>query len=167
MMRRLRQDLPWALFILGLGVTFGLMQHWHLVQLANKGELPAFLEKWRQQQQHVRFKEVKTVELAQAFQIWEKGGALFLDARKPEEYQEQHIPGAVNLPPEKVEELTDATLGGIAKDRGIIVYCSQGNCDLAMKVAAKLQQLGYTQVKAFLGGFRAWDEAGHPTATGR
>jgi 3-mercaptopyruvate sulfurtransferase SseA len=58
-------------------------------------------------------------------------------------------------------------LAGIAKDREIVVYCSQASCDLALEVAEKLQALGYTQVRAFMGGFRAWDEAGYPADTSK
>jgi rhodanese-related sulfurtransferase len=56
---------------------------------------------------------------------------------------------------------------GLARDREIVVYCGQVSCDLALKVAEKLQSLGFTRVTAFIGGFRAWDEAGYPADTGK
>jgi rhodanese-related sulfurtransferase len=34
-------------------------------------------------------------------------------------------------------------------------------------VAEKLQAMGFTRVEAFLGGFRAWDEAGYPVDTSK
>jgi rhodanese-related sulfurtransferase len=48
-----------------------------------------------------------------------------------------------------------------------VVYCGQVSCDLALKVAEKLQALGFTRVMAYVGGFRAWDEAGYPADTGK
>ena len=48
-----------------------------------------------------------------------------------------------------------------------MVYCGQVSCDAALQVAEKLQSLGYTRVSAFLGGFRAWDEAGYPVETSK
>jgi rhodanese-related sulfurtransferase len=55
----------------------------------------------------------------------------------------------------------------VPKDRPIVVYCGQVNCDAALKVAEGLQALGFTRVSAFLGGFRAWDEAGYPADTNK
>ena len=48
-----------------------------------------------------------------------------------------------------------------------LVYCGQVSCDLALQVAEKLQALGFTRVTAYIGGFRAWDEAGYPADTGK
>lgn len=76
-----------------------------------------------------------------------------------------HIPGALNLTPEMAARGDLKPMGGVAKDRHLVVYCGPAGCDAALKVAEKLQSLGYTQVAAFLGGFRAWDEAGYPVDT--
>jgi len=58
-------------------------------------------------------------------------------------------------------------VAGLARDREIVVYCGQVSCDLALKVAEKLQSLGFTRVTALVAGFRAWDEAGYPANTGK
>ena len=64
-----------------------------------------------------------------------------------------------------LEKKAAANLAGIAKNREIVVYCSQASCDLSLKVAEKLQALGFTRVMAFMGGWRAWNEAGYPADT--
>jgi rhodanese-related sulfurtransferase len=163
----LRQDLLWAGYLLLLAVVFGLLQHWPLVRQAQRGELAARLEQMRQQRREVQFQGVKTVNLAQAYSLWQEGRSLFIDTRERQEYEELHIPGAVNLSPDKWEEMKSSSLAGIPKDRRLVVYCSQERCDAALKVAEKLETLGFTQVMAFLGGFRAWDEAGYPADTRR
>ena len=43
-------------------------------------------------------------------------------------------------------------VAGIAKDREIVVYCGQVSCDLSLRVAEKLQALGFTRVTALYGG---------------
>ena len=156
------QDLGWAAFLLVLAVAFVLMEHWSLVRLSLKGELPGYLEKLKERQRQVLFQGVKTVSLSQAYAAWQEGGTLFLDARQAREFRELHIPGALNLPPEKLEAEGSQALGEVAKDRPIVVYCGDAACDAALKVAEKLQSQGFSQVSAFLGGFRAWDEAGYP-----
>lgn len=158
-------DVTWAGYLLVLAVLFGLLQHWPLVRLARQGELPAHLAKLREARRQVQFQGVKTINLAQAYALHEGGQVLFLDARKPEEYAELHIQGALNLPPDNWEALQQPPWTEMPKDRHIVVYCGQEACDNALKAAEKLQALGFTQVAAFLGGFKAWDEAGYPVDT--
>ncbi len=159
-------DAAWAFYLLLLAAFFGLLQHWPLVRLARQGELPAYLAKARQARRQVQFQGVKTISLAQAKAFWESG-ALFIDARTPEEYSELHIQGAFNLPPSVFEQEGAGLLVGLPKDRQIVVYCGEEACDNALKAAEKLQAQGFTRVMAFLGGFRAWDEAGYPVDTAR
>ncbi len=167
-MRRLVfEDLAWAAFILLLAVSFGLLEHWTLVRLSWRGELQATIERLRAESRQMRFQGVHTVSLPQAYDIFQKGEALFLDARPAEEYEELHIPGAMNLTPEALEKGEGRAVAGLSKDRVIVVYCGQVSCDAALKVAEKLQSLGFTRVRAFLGGFSAWDQAGYPADTGK
>ena len=44
----------------------------------------------------------------------------------------------------------------------MIVYCAHEDCHASLQVAELLQNHGFSQVAVFLGGFRAWDEAGYP-----
>jgi rhodanese-related sulfurtransferase len=165
--RLFRQDLGWAAFILVIAVIMGLTYHWRLAEVAFRGELTPYLEKLRAQQRQVQFQGVKTVSLAQAYDRYQSGQSIFIDARPPDEYAELHVPGAINFPPDRLESAGEAAVAGIAKERQIVVYCGQASCDAALKVAEKLQSLGYTRVSAFMGGFRAWDEAGYPADTGK
>jgi rhodanese-related sulfurtransferase len=165
MIRRLVwADLAWAAFILVLAVLFGLSAHWSLVRLSLKGELTQYLDKERAARRELRFQGVKTLSLAQAHELFQQG-ALFVDARTPEEYTELHIPGAINLDPWKLDMEGPRGLEGIEKTRPIVVYCSQVQCDAALKVAEKLQSLGYKEAAVFLAGFNAWDQAGFPMDT--
>jgi rhodanese-related sulfurtransferase len=161
-----RQDLGWAAFILVIAGLVGLLHHWPLVQVAFRGELKPYLEKLRTQERAVKFQGVKTVSLPQAYAQYQEGKSLFVDAREAAEYAELHIPGALNLPPDRLKNGGEA-LAAVPKDRPLVVYCGQVSCDAALKVAEGLQSQGYTQVSAFMGGFRAWDEAGYPADTGK
>ena len=101
-----RRELAWAIGLLGLAVILGFMFHWPLVQASLRGNLTALLDQKRQERREVQFQGVKTLDLAQAYQIWQEKRALFVDARKAEEYQELHVQGAVNVAPETWEELS-------------------------------------------------------------
>ncbi len=168
MVRRiLRQDLAWAGVILILAATFGLWQQWRLVRLSWTGGLTAHLEQQREERRRTEFQGVKTLSLAQAYEIFQQGQALFIDARNPEEYAELHIPGAINLSPRDLKGQGDRPLPEVPTERQLVVYCGQINCDAALQVAEKLQALGYSRVAAFLGGFQAWDQAGYPADTSK
>lgn len=47
-------------------------------------------------------------------------GAQLVDVPPSEEYQEQHLPGAVSMP---LKELNARTTARLRKDKPIIVYC--------------------------------------------
>ena len=51
-----------------------------------------------------------------------KEGIKLVETLAPERYREAHIPGAMNIPPEKIKELAPRLL--LNKDAEIITYCS-------------------------------------------
>src|SRR5579884_2463327 len=87
-------------------------------------------------------------------------GALLLDVREPEEYEEEHIAGAVNIPQ---GELADR-LAEIPRDRTIVTVCRSGARSL--RSGQFLKQMGYASVVSLDGGMNAWDAAGHPIVRG-
>lgn len=165
--RALRQDLAWAGIIALLAVSMGLWQQWCLVHLAWSGRLAPLIEQQREARRRAEFQGVLTLNLSQTYKLFQEGKALFVDARNPEEYAELRIPGAINLPPALLDQEGARAVNTIPKDRRIVVYCGHESCDAALRVAERLRTLGYTEVEAFIGGFRAWDEAGYPADTGK
>jgi len=162
-----RQDLAWAGFRVGVAVLFGLVHQYPLVRASWRGELAPRLSQVRDQRRAEQFQGVKTINLAQAYALFQPGQARFIDARPADEFAELHVPKALNITPAMVPAGVAEKVAGLAKDKEIVENCGQVNCDLALKVAEKLQTLGFTRVMAYIGGFRAWDEAGYPADTGK
>jgi rhodanese-related sulfurtransferase len=160
-----KREALWSGYILALAAVFGLFLNWPLVRLGWQGDLMAHLEKARAQRLARQFKEVVLVDLHKAYSLWQEGKALFIDARRAKDYQELHIQGAVNLPPEGWKELTSPEKTGIDPKRRVVLYCSGMSCDDALKLGKRLVALGFTQVLAFSEGFREWDQAGYPVDT--
>ena len=76
---------------------------------------------------------------------------IILDARTQEEYDEGHIPGAIVISHEEIEEKAEDVLTD--KDQLILVYCRSGR---RSKIAVEaLVELGYTNIKEF-GGIIDW-----------
>lgn len=84
-------------------------------------------------------------------------GALLLDVRSQEEFDDEHILGATNIP---VNEL-QAKLASLPKDKPIVVYCAIGG--RATKAAAMLADAGYSVRN--LGGMASWPDKTFPQLT--
>ena len=69
---------------------------------------------------------------------------IILDVRRPDEYAEGHIPGAINVPNEEIGTVEIAELPD--KSQLILVYCRSGR--RSKEAAKKLAKLGYTNSDA-------------------
>ena len=76
---------------------------------------------------------------------------IILDVRRPDEFAEGHIPGAINIPNEEIGTAEIAELPD--KSQLILVYCRSGN--RSKQASEKLVKLGYTNIVEF-GGIRDW-----------
>lgn len=76
---------------------------------------------------------------------------ILLDVRTPEEFEEGHLPGAINVENERIgsEEIPELP----KKDQKILVYCRSGN--RSKQASAKLVKLGYTEIVE-IGGIIDW-----------
>jgi rhodanese-related sulfurtransferase len=84
----------------------------------------------------------------------EESNYIILDVRTPEEFQEKHIPGAVNIPNEAIG--SSEVPGLPEKAQLILVYCRSGN--RSKQASEKLAALGYTNIIEF-GGIQDWPGA--------
>ena len=90
-------------------------------------------------------------------------GALLLDVREPDEYEQGAVPGSMHIPRGHLE----AQIENRITDRSapIVVMCAGG---VRSAFAAKtLGELGYTDVVSMDGGFNAWKDQGRNWATPR
>ena len=99
--------------------------------------------------------EVDVRELAEA----RGGGAVVVDVRQPDEYEEAHVPGATLLPLDELVERVDE----IPSDSRVYVICATGA--RSARAAEFLRRQGLDAVNV-AGGTRAWLEAGEPVTTG-
>lgn len=77
--------------------------------------------------------------------------AVILDVRREDEFEAGHIPGAVCVPNEMIQEEEHDI--GFEKDRTLLVYCRSGR--RSKEAAKRLSDLGYTAVFEF-GGILDW-----------
>ena len=92
------------------------------------------------------------------------GTLVLVDALPESYYAQQHLPGALNLVAEDIEDRAAALLPD--KGAAIVTYCSNIACPNSGQVAAQLQRLGYTNIRKYAEDIQRWVEAGLPTETG-
>jgi rhodanese-related sulfurtransferase len=82
-----------------------------------------------------------------------------IDARSPEAYQKEHIPGAINIPH---RTMTEASTSHLDKDVLVVTYCDGIGCNASTKGALNMVKLGF-KVKELIGGLDWWKRDGHET----
>jgi rhodanese-related sulfurtransferase len=85
---------------------------------------------------------------------------VLVDALPPMSFAHSHLPGAVNLPPARV----DAEAARRLPDRQleIVVYCANPDCEDSVDTAELLVALGYSNVRHYPGGKNEWRDRGFP-----
>lgn len=104
--------------------------------------------------------EIDSWDLAAALKAGEP--IVVIDARSPEAFAREHIPGAINLPHRAMDAATTASI-----DRGalVVAYCDGIGCNASTQGAFHLARLGF-RVKELIGGLDWWKRDGHPTTQG-
>ena len=99
-------------------------------------------------------------------QILDHGDRQFLliDTRNPEEYQEVHIPQAVNIPEKKFGD--SLSLLPADKNHLLILYCNGVKCGKSKRAAAKARDAGYGNLLIYAEGAPVWEERGLPIVAG-
>ena len=91
----------------------------------------------------------------------ESGDELVLiDALAPMSYAHSHLPGAINIPPERVDDEVRRRIPDLSTD--VVVYCANEACESSVMVGERLLALGYRSVRHYAGGKDEWREANLP-----
>ena len=90
----------------------------------------------------------------------ESSDLVLVDALGPISYAAAHLPGAINITPDRV----DAIAARRIPDLGalVVVYCAGEDCESSVDVGRRLVELGYRNVAHYVGGKRDWTDAGLP-----
>jgi rhodanese-related sulfurtransferase len=105
---------------------------------------------------------LEAISLQEAWSLYGKGRAFFVDARDPLSFRQGHIAGALNIPPGEAERYLEEV--SILSRSGLVViaYCDGVDCPLSPELARTFKKQGITAVKVFVDGWRLWLDAGHP-----
>jgi molybdopterin/thiamine biosynthesis adenylyltransferase/rhodanese-related sulfurtransferase len=107
--------------------------------------------------------EIREVDTAEADELRKRPGAVVLDVREADEFEQGAIPGALFLPRGTLETGIESRVPD--KATPLIVHCAGGT--RSAFAAKSLADLGYTDVVSVAGGFNKWKDEGREWATPR
>ena len=81
------------------------------------------------------------INLKELYEL-ERKGAIIIDVRSPQEYNEGHIDGAILIPEYEIDKKANEILDN--KDEILVTYCSTGK--RSKKAKEKLNKMGYKKV---------------------
>jgi len=100
------------------------------------------------------------IDVATAKALFDRG-ATFVDVRRPDEWREGTIPGAVLL--ELHNDLSeDRITKAVGRDDEVVFYCSGTSCYKSAHACAKALTWGFRNVYYFAEGFPGWQDTGAP-----
>lgn len=99
----------------------------------------------------------KRISVADAKAAVAKGEAVVIDVRGPDAYKIAHIKGAIE---HSIGRLEGNDYKGLPKNKLIIAYCSCPAEQTSLRAVTLLEQGGFTNAKALVGGNAAWEAAG-------
>ena len=92
-------------------------------------------------------------------------GAVFVDIRSLDSYEQSHVSGALHLPLTDLAQTLLERPGILPKDQPIYVICCAKDRN-AMLAVLPLRMAGYEAYGIMGGGVPAWEAAGYPIETG-
>ena len=89
------------------------------------------------------------------------GDGVIIDVRDKDEWDEEHIPGAMHMSRGAIELDIEEKV----PDTNAMIICHCGGGGRGALATESLQKMGYKNVRNMAGGFKAWKAAGLPTTT--
>jgi len=101
--------------------------------------------------------ELEAVPAREVLARVRRGLVTVLDVRPAEEYAAGHVPGAINVPVDRLEKY----LSKLPKRKEVIAYCRGPYCLMSFEAVEKLRKRGF-KAKRLENGYPEWRAAGLP-----
>ena len=93
---------------------------------------------------------INEIDVQKVKKITENGSATIVDIRDSASFQSAHIPNAIHLTDDTVQEFISNT----DKKKPLVVYCYHGIS--SQGAAAYFSEQGFQEVSSMAGGFESW-----------
>ena len=103
-------------------------------------------------------KRIRFIPIEQLLEMMEnKDDFKLVEVLSEDSYKDGHIPGAINIPVDKLEKENGKKL---KKTDTIVVYCASYHCPASTNATKILLKMGYNKVFDFKGSKKTWVDAG-------
>ena len=103
-------------------------------------------------------KNITEISPQEAAAKLQSGGAVIIDVRDKDEWDEGHIPGAMHMSRGTIE----LDIEGKVPAPNAMIICHCGGGGRGALATESLQKMGYKNVRNMSGGFKAWKAASLP-----
>lgn len=93
---------------------------------------------------------INTIRARDIDNYYVQGETMIVDLRSKEEYEQSHIPSAVNIPYEDLDDYKQF----FYKWKNVILYCARGN--LSLLAAREISKDCKSHIISICGGYRAY-----------
>ncbi|BAS68366.1 ArsR/SmtB family transcription factor [Bathymodiolus septemdierum thioautotrophic gill symbiont] len=101
--------------------------------------------------------ELEAIDAQELLERTKHNEVTILDIRPKEEFNTGHLPNAINIPPDEINE----RIKNLKKDKEIVAYCRGPYCLFAYDAIEALRGQGF-RAKRLENGFPEWKAAGYP-----
>jgi len=156
-MQRIKQGVLYAFWMVAAAVVVGAV-----FNLARPSGIP-FVGDWSPKAvTKIHAGDMEIIGPGNAFELFEKGQALFIDAREPGDFSGGHIQGAMNIPLESAAEHLDEVRALLKTGKTLIAYCHDVDCPLSADLVKDLRNQGIGPIKVMPEGWVGWMDRGYP-----
>ena len=111
---------------------------------------------------------MQTIDRAELSRWIDEGRDFALvEVLSPQAYRSFHLPNAINVPVDQKRFEAAIERAVPAKDRPVVVYCHDQDCNASPQAAERMERSGYAQVYDYEAGKMDWKNAGLPVHEGR
>jgi rhodanese-related sulfurtransferase len=82
-----------------------------------------------------------------------EAGAVFVDARRADDFKAGHLDGAINISTSAGADERRKAMEHVAEDARVVVYCHSAGCTYAERVAVRLKTDGFIDVSILKEGW--------------
>jgi rhodanese-related sulfurtransferase len=137
--------------VIAAGMILGMVYNF-----ASPGGIPIIPITWRHPSS-------PRIDILKARTMLNARSALFVDARPPEFYNQQHIATAVNLPPALFDFIYMMRFNRLDPGQTLVVYGRTISRRYDEETAFRLRDRGHANVLVLAGGIGLWHSKGLPT----
>jgi rhodanese-related sulfurtransferase len=156
-----------CLYFLALAILLGGIWNYSLLLKAFDGTLITEIQQHQLAELKSKAEQlypgISFIDLVSAKKLYDDRVSIFVDARTSQEYESEHISGAISLPVRALLQ-GDIEPDKVLPDREavLITYCDGGECDISLELAKELSERGYQNIFVLGEGYPGWEAAGYP-----